>query len=63
MGQEKLIFVKKGQNRFIYTLQIKKQRSLLNSNLGAPINFRKTSFFHPSNFSFAFPHRGKVNKS
>ena len=45
-----------------FTPQIKKWRSLLYSNLGASINFRLISL-NPSNFSFAFPLRGKANES
>ena len=42
-----------------YTPQIKKRRSLLYSNLGAPINFRKTSFLIRATFRLPSPFRGR----
>ena len=42
-----------------YTPQIKKRRSLLYSNLGAPINFRKTSFLIRATFCLPSPFRGR----
>merc|ERR1712122_405735 len=42
-----------------YTPQIKKRRSLLYSNLGAPINFRKSSFLIRATFRLPSPFRGR----
>ena len=42
-----------------YTPQIKKRRSLLYSNLGAPINFRKTSFLIRATFRLPSPYGGR----
>ena len=42
-----------------YTPQIKKRRSLLYSNLGAPINFRKTSFLIRATFCLPSPYGGR----
>ena len=42
-----------------HTPQIKKRRSLLYSNLGAPINFRKTSFLIRATFRLPSPYGGR----
>ena len=42
-----------------YTPQIKKRRSLLYSNLGAPNNFRKTSFLIRATFRLPSPYGGR----
>ena len=42
-----------------YNPQIKKRRSLLYSNLGAPINFRKTSFLIRTTFRLPSPYGGR----
>ena len=42
-----------------YTPQIKKRRSLLYSNMGAPINFRKTSFLIRATFRLPSPFGGR----
>ena len=42
-----------------YTPQIKKPRSLLYSNLGGPLNFRKTSFLIRATFCLPSPYGGR----
>merc|ERR1712122_296050 len=45
-----------------HTPQIKKRRSLLYSNLGGPINFRKTSFLIRASFRLSSPYGGRQKR-